>query len=63
MNIGQKQLEIELFHNDGLNDAICDKSQSRSHIHRRDIIHYKGNDFFTFLSYPYLLNAAQNVDI
>ena len=54
----RKPLDYKLFHNDGLNEAICSKTESRSHIHRRDFIHYKEHDFFTFLSYPYLLTAA-----
>eukprot|EP00486_Rosalina_sp_Unknown_P014967 CAMPEP_0201596018 /NCGR_PEP_ID=MMETSP0190_2-20130828/192835_1 /ASSEMBLY_ACC=CAM_ASM_000263 /TAXON_ID=37353 /ORGANISM="Rosalina sp." /LENGTH=299 /DNA_ID=CAMNT_0048056217 /DNA_START=976 /DNA_END=1872 /DNA_ORIENTATION=- len=54
----RKPLELNLFHNDGLNEAICSKTETRSHIHRRDFIHYKEHDAFTFLSYPYLLTAA-----
>ena len=53
-----KPLELKQFNNDGLNEAICSKSSSRSHIHRRDFIHYKERDAFTYLSYPYLLSAA-----
>merc|ERR1712013_297320 len=46
------------FHNDGLNEAICARSGSRRDIHRRDLIHYRQRDGFTYLDHPWLLTAA-----
>eukprot|EP00485_Elphidium_margaritaceum_P004535 CAMPEP_0202707012 /NCGR_PEP_ID=MMETSP1385-20130828/19358_1 /ASSEMBLY_ACC=CAM_ASM_000861 /TAXON_ID=933848 /ORGANISM="Elphidium margaritaceum" /LENGTH=942 /DNA_ID=CAMNT_0049365619 /DNA_START=45 /DNA_END=2873 /DNA_ORIENTATION=+ len=51
-------LNLVLFHNDGLNEVITSKTESRSHIHRRDFLHWRDHDFFTYLAYPYLLTAA-----
>ena len=62
------------FHNDGLNAAICSNSQSRSVIHRRDLMNYREAEALraeqggarrrdrersgSLLEYPYLLTAG-----
>ena len=62
-------LSRRMFHNDGLNAAICSNSQSRSVIHRRDLINYREAEAMraehnaaaahsSFLEYPYLLTAG-----
>lgn len=51
-------LPLSIFHNDGLNEAICANDNQRQVIHRRDFFHWRDGDFFTFLNHAYLLTAG-----
>jgi len=57
-NEAAHKLSKVCFHNDGLNEAICARTGSRRDIHRRDLIHYRQRDGFTYLDHAWLLTAA-----
>merc|ERR1719361_1916247 len=68
----RRPLSRRIFHNDGLNAAICSNSQSRSVIHRRDFRNFQEAEALraeapnhrprniknSFLEFPYLLTAG-----